>query len=135
VHKRFVVKQVVQLRDQDPGIRVVVHPESDPEVVDASDDAGSTSKIKRLVEESPAGSAWAIGTEFNMVQRLKAEHRDKVIVPLDVSVCRNMSSIGRRDLLKTLRSIENGDYSDQVMLTEELIHEAAAAIERMLEIS
>ena len=113
----------------------MVHPESDPEIVEASDDSGSTSKIKRLVEESPAGSKWVIGTEFNMVQRLKAEHPDKFIEPLEVSVCRNMSSIGRRELLKTLLSIEEGDYSDQVVLPEEQIRDAAKAIEKMLEIS
>ena len=135
VHKRFTMKQVIRWRAQYPDIKIVVHPESDPEIVDASDDAGSTSKIKRLVEESPAGSKWIIGTEFNMVQRLKSEHPDKFIEPLEVSVCRNMSSIGRRDLLMTLLAIEDGDYMDQVVLPEEQIRDAAAAIEKMLEIS
>lgn len=135
VHKRFTMKQISQWREKHPDIRIVVHPESDPEIVDASDDAGSTSKIKRLVEESPAGSKWIIGTEYNMVQRLKAEHPDKLIEPLEVSVCRNMSSIGRRDLLRTLLCIENGDLTDQVVLPEGQIRDAAAAIEKMLEIS
>lgn len=135
VHKRFTLQQVEQWRKRDPEIRIIVHPESDPEVVSASDDAGSTSKIKRLVEESPPGSKWVIGTEYNMVQRLKGEQPDKFIEPLVESVCRNMSSIRRRHLLKTLLAIEAGDYSDQVVLPEDQIRDAARAIEKMLEIS
>jgi len=135
VHKRFTMQQIARWRAEDPKVKIVVHPESDPEVVDASDDAGSTSKIKRLVEGSPPGSKWVIGTEFNMVQRLKSEHPDKLVEPLEVSVCRNMSSIRRRDLLNTLLAIEDGDYADQVVLPEDQVRDAAAAIEKMLEIS
>ena len=70
-----------------------------------------------------------------MVQRLKSEHPDKLVEPLEVSVCRNMSSIRRRDLLNTLLAIEDGDYADQVVLPEDQVRDAAAAIEKMLEIS
>jgi quinolinate synthase len=135
VHKRFTLQQVARWREEDPEIRIIVHPESDPEVVAASDDAGSTSKIKRLVEESSPGSKWVIGTEYNMVQRLKSQHPDKFVAPLEISVCRNMSSIRRRHLLRTLLAIETGDYSDQVILPADLITDAARAIEKMLEIS
>jgi quinolinate synthase len=135
VHKRFTRKQVVQWRKKKPAVKIVVHPESDPEIVAASEYAGSTSKIKRLVEESPPGSSWIIGTEYNMVQRLKHDHPDKDIEPLEVSVCRNMSHIRRRDLLNTLLAIDGEDYSDQVVLPDEQIRDAASAIEKMLEIS
>jgi len=46
-----------------------------------------------------------------------------------------MSSIRRRDLMKTLLAIEDGDYADQVVLPEDQVRDAAAAIEKMLEIS
>jgi quinolinate synthase len=135
VHKRFTLDQVKRWREKDPDVRIIVHPESNPEVVAASDDAGSTSKIKRVVEESTPGSRWVIGTEYNMVKRLKEENRDKFIEPLCESECRNMSSIRRRHLLKTLISIEAGDYSDQVQLPERIVRDGARAIEKMLKIS
>jgi quinolinate synthase len=135
VHKRFTLRQVERWRTKDPEVRIVVHPESDPEVVEASDHAGSTSKIKRLVEESPSGSRWVIGTEYNMVQRLAREHPDKFVDSLEESVCRNMSSIRRRHLLRSLMAIDGGEYSEQVLLPEDLIEDAARAIEKMLEIS
>jgi quinolinate synthase len=135
VHKRFTLKQVERWREEDPEVRIIVHPESDPEVVAASDDAGSTSKIKRLVEESPPGSRWVIGTEYNMVRRLKEQNRDKFVEPLCESECRNMSSIRRRHLLRTLLAIEAGDFSGQVLLPARIVRDGVRAIERMLEIS
>jgi quinolinate synthase len=135
VHKRFTLKQVEHWRNKDPEVRIVVHPESDPAVVAASDDSGSTSKIKRLVEESPSGSRWVIGTEYNMVQRLARENPDKSVNALEESVCRNMSSIRRRHLLKNLLAVDGGDYTEQVLLPGDLIGDAARAIEKMLEIS
>jgi quinolinate synthase len=135
VHKQFTLDQVRRWRTREPEVRIIVHPESDPEVVAASDDAGSTSKIKHLVEESPPGSRWVIGTEYNMVQRLKHEHGDKFIEPLCESVCLTMSSIRRRHLLNTLLALEDGDYTDQVVLPEDLVRDGRRAIEKMLEIS
>ncbi|MBM3459413.1 MAG: quinolinate synthase NadA, partial [Armatimonadetes bacterium] len=66
VHGRFTVEQIQEAREQFPGIRVIVHPECIQEVVDAADDFGSTEKIVRVVQEAPAGTQFAIGTEINL---------------------------------------------------------------------
>ncbi|MGQ9617325.1 MAG: quinolinate synthase NadA [Spirochaetota bacterium] len=135
VHKVFNINHVNYWRKKDPEIKIIVHPECDPDVVEASDYTGSTSKIKKTVENSPAGSKWVIGTEFNLVNRLKVQNPDKFIEPLDKSICTNMSKIRRRDLLSTLLSIEMEDFSEQVTLPWNLINDAKLAIERMLELS
>ena len=70
VHTRFTVRQIEQLRAQHPGIRVIVHPETPWEVVQAADDSGSTEYIIKTVKESPVGSIWAVGTEIHLVNRL-----------------------------------------------------------------
>jgi quinolinate synthase len=135
VHKVFTLQHVEYWRKRDPSIKIIVHPECEPEVVRASDYSGSTSKIKKMVEESPSGSQWVIGTEFNLVNRLNNDNPDKLVEPLDKSVCVNMSKIKRRDLLKILLSIDNGDYSDQVVLPPDQVADAKKAIDKMLEIS
>src|SRR5471030_2960356 len=61
VHTRFTVRQIQQLREQHPGLRVIVHPEVPWEVVQAADDSGSTEYIIKAVSESPVGSTWAVG--------------------------------------------------------------------------
>jgi quinolinate synthase len=135
VHRAFRLKHVAAWRELDPDARIIVHPECDPEVVDASDYSGSTAKIKKMVEESERGSRWVIGTEYNMVHRLQMNNPDKIIEPLERSVCRNMSKINRRNLLQTLLSVEKGDYSDQVVVGEKESSEAKHAITRMLALS
>jgi quinolinate synthase len=135
VHKVFRLGHVSYWRSKDKDIKIIVHPECDPEVVKASDYSGSTSKIKKMVEQSSKNAKWVIGTEFNLVNRLKLNNPDKFIEPLTKSVCANMSKNTRRDLLATLLSIEGGDFGRQVVLSDRVVNEGKQAIEKMLEIS
>ncbi len=135
VHIIFNVEHIRNWRTREPEAKIIVHPESPPEVVELSDMTGSTAGIKKAVEDSPSGSRWIIGTELNFVERLKKENPDKLIEPLEESICMNMSKIRRRGLLKTLLMIKNGDYSEEVTVDEPIIEDAKKAINRMLELS
>ena len=86
-HQRFTPEQIAEARAAYPGVRVVVHPECRHEVVEAADLDGSTEYIVKVIEESPAGTIWAVGTEVNLVKRLAREHPDKTIFCLDPVVC------------------------------------------------
>src|SRR3712207_8260866 len=48
---------------------------------------GSTEYIIKALDAAPAGSAWAVGTELNLVRRLAVAHPDKQIMFLDRTVC------------------------------------------------
>jgi quinolinate synthase len=135
VHRVFTLGQVKEWREREPEARIIVHPECDPDVVQASDESGSTSKIKTMVEGSPEGSKWVIGTEYNMVRRLKRENPGKLVEPLEVSICENMSKNSRRDLLETLLAYRSGDSARQVVLPAGVKENALRAISRMLRIS
>ena len=74
---------VNDVRDRVPGVNVLVHPECRHEVVTAADYVGSTEYIIRTIEAAPTGSAWAIGTELNLVRRLAKAHPDKQIMFLE----------------------------------------------------
>src|SRR5215475_9935611 len=87
VHARFTVAQIDEARRDYPGINVIVHPECRREVVDAADLDGSTELILETISAAPPGSQWAVGTEINMVNRLAAEHPDKLIFCLDPVIC------------------------------------------------
>lgn len=135
VHLAFNVSQVEYWRKKMPDAKVIVHPECEPEVVMASDYSGSTSKIKKMIENSSSGSKWVIGTEYNMVQRLAKTHPDKVIVPLEKSVCANMSKNNRQKLLKVLRSLGDEKPLNTIDVDEDTSRYAKLAIQRMLELS
>jgi len=141
VHKAFTVADVERVRACYSDIKVLVHPECDPEVVAASDGAGSTEWLYRMLRAAPAGSCWAIGTELNFVYRAAAEFPEKKIVPLRESLCPNMARIGLEEVLKALRLIldyENGapgTVLSVVSVPPLAKTQAKAALSRMIELT
>ncbi len=134
VHQRFTVEQIKETRERFPGVRVVVHPECNHEVVAAADMNGSTEYIIKVVEQSPAGTIWAIGTEVNLVRRLAREHPDKTIFCLDpiVCPCSTMYRIHPAYLAWTLEELVKGNVINEVTVDEETARWAKVALERML---
>ena len=133
-HQRFAPEQIAEARAAYPGVRVVVHPECRHEVVAAADLAGSTEYIVKVIEESPAGTIWAVGTEVNLVKRLAKEHPDKTIFCLDpvVCPCSTMYRIHPAYLAWALESLVEGNVINQVMVDAETARWAKVALERML---
>jgi quinolinate synthase len=132
VHTRFSLEDVRRVREEHPGVRVVVHPECPAEVVQASDGAGSTSYLVKAAAEAPPGASLAIGTEIHLVSRLAARHRDKTIVPLARSLCGAMYRISEYHLLATLESILAGRPQYVVRVEAETAYWANQALQRML---
>ncbi len=150
VHQRFLPEHVAAWREQEPptstsvGVRIIVHPECPMEVVDLADEAGSTAYIIRRVEESPPGTKWAIGTEFNLVNRLKDEHPEQFIVSLRLcsgqalspkpSYCRTMNLITLEKLARVLEGLARGESVNPITVPPDVARHARVALERMLEV-
>ncbi|MDA8419494.1 MAG: quinolinate synthase NadA [Desulfobacteraceae bacterium] len=136
VHMQFSEAQVRAVRQADPGVQVIVHPECRQEVVQAADFYGSTEAIIKAVSESPAGSSWAVGTEINLVRRLAWQHPDKQIrslSPVDC-LCSTMYRIDPAHLLWTLDNLAEGRIVNQISVDEETAAQARTALDRMLNI-
>jgi quinolinate synthase len=136
-HARFLPEDVLRVRAEHPGVKVIVHPECRPEVVELADEVGSTSFIIRKVTESPPGSVWAVGTEGRLVARLGKENPDKVVFNLaePPPFCPTMSLTRLEDLARVLSGLLNGEERGRVEVPEEVAAPARAAIQRMLEVS
>jgi quinolinate synthase len=134
VHQRFTVEQIERARREHPGIQVVVHPECELDVVKASDFDGSTERIIKIVEEAAPGTAWAIGTEINLVHRLANQHSDKQIFCLDPQICpcSTMYRIHPSFLCWTLENLVQGKAVNVVKVPETVAAPARLALERML---
>jgi quinolinate synthase len=128
------VEQIADARRRFPGVRVVVHPECQHAVVEAADENGSTEYIVKVIEESPAGTIWAVGTEVNLVKRLAREHPDKTIFCLDpiVCPCSTMYRIHPAYLAWVLEELAAGRVVNQVSVDGETARWAKVALERML---
>src|SRR6056297_1615906 len=137
VHEKFNTKHIENLRNRDPEMKIIVHPECLYDVVQAADLAGSTNFIIKTIEASPSGSKWAIGTEMNLVNRIIAEHPDKEIVSLNpfLCPCLTMNRIDLPHLLWALEKLEQGEVVNQIVVPPEIREYAVLALDRMLELS
>jgi quinolinate synthase len=134
VHGRFSLQCVADVRARIPGVNVIAHPECQHEVVLAADYIGSTEKIISTIEQAPPGSAWAVGTELNLVQRLAASNPDKTVVFLDKTVCycSTMNRIDLPHLVWALESLAGGRLVNQITVEDKTAAQARAALDQML---
>jgi len=134
VHGRFTAAAVADVRERVPGVNVLVHPECQHEVVLAADYVGSTEFIINTLDAAPAGSAWAIGTELNLVKRLALAHPDKQVVFLEKTVCfcATMNRIDLPHLVWTLENLVAGTVVNRIEVDPDVAHWARIALDRML---
>ena len=136
VHKRFTPEQITTFRSSYPDGVVVVHPECPKATVDLADAYGSTQYIRQFVNDLPAGSNVAIGTEINMVARLAAEHPDKHIECLDEEICpcSTMYMIHPAYLMDVLERLVDGEVPNRIVVPSDVQQGSQLALDRMLAI-
>ncbi|WP_442483473.1 quinolinate synthase NadA [Aeoliella sp. SH292] len=137
VHQMFRPEHVAGLREKHPGIRVLVHPECPQDVFELADEYGSTGKIIKQVEQAPAGTKWAIGTELHLVNRLKQEHPEQEIHFLSpvICMCATMYRIDLAHLAWSLENFRDGTPTNIIEVDDETSKWSLVALERMLEVS
>ena len=137
VHEKFTVQNIAQIRENDPDMSVIVHPECSIDVVKRSDLSGSTKMIIETIEEAEPGTKWAIGTELHLVNRLKAEHPEQEIHFLSpvVCMCATMYRIDLPHLAWILENLRDGAVVNQIQVDEETSRWSLIALERMLSIN
>jgi quinolinate synthase len=137
VHGRFKPWHVDKVRKDIPDVQVIVHPECMREVVEMSDLDGSTSFIIKTVENSPAGSKWAIGTEVNLVNRLQDRFPDKEIHLLapDLCMCATMYRIAPQNLAWAMDNLVDGIVVNEIVVDDETKHYAKIALDRMISLT
>ncbi|MCA9297674.1 MAG: quinolinate synthase NadA, partial [Phycisphaerales bacterium] len=136
VHKLFRPEHCDAIREQSPRTKIIVHPECCKEVVDKADLAGSTEFIIRTIEEAPAGSRWAVGTEVHLVHRLANEAADRGVDVRILSdcqcLCTTMYRIDQAHLLWILDGLAEGQVRNRIQVHPEVRGPALEALDRML---
>jgi quinolinate synthase len=128
VHEQFKVDDIENARKQFPDVVVLSHPECTPEVVEASDYSGSTSRMIKYVKDSSA-ERFLLLTECSMGDNIIADNPDKEMVRICSIRCPHMNEI---TLEETLAALRNNQY--QIELPEDIRIRAKKSIDRMLEI-
>jgi len=133
VHQLFTPEDVDFYREKYPDILVAVHPECDPSVVEKADFVGSTSQlIKYITEDISSDQKVVVGTEFNMVNRLR--EKNTFVLSSTKPECPTMNETTLEDLYNTLLSIKNKTYENEITIDEDVAKYAKIALNRMFEV-
>jgi len=130
VHQLFTVEDIEFYREKYPDIIVAVHPECDVEIVKRADFVGSTSQlINYITKEISPDQKVVVGTEFNMVNRLR--DKNTYVLSSTKPECPTMNETTIEDLYNTLKSIENKTYDNEITVDADVQKYAKIALERM----
>ncbi|CAA6815021.1 MAG: Quinolinate synthetase (EC [uncultured Campylobacterales bacterium] len=132
VHQLFSVEDIEFFRNKYPGIKIISHPECTVEVCDESDFVGSTSQIIKYIDALDPEQKIAVATEFNLVNRLR--DKNTYVLSATKPVCPTMNETGLQELYDVLKSIDDNDIQNEVLVDEETTKWAKIALERMFEI-
>ena len=124
VHEQFNEKEINEIRLNNPGIKIIAHPECPPDVIKASDFTGSTTGMIRYVEDHQPKKVMMV-TECSMSDNVQIENPNvKFIKPCNL--CPHMKKI---TLPKILDCLEN--ETNEIIMSNEIIEKARQSVERM----
>ena len=138
VHQLFTPDDVRFYRNKFADIKIALHPECDPSVVEMADFVGSTSQIIKYVQDLPLEQRVAVGTEFNLVNRLRPKYNGKqttFVLSASKPQCPTMNETTLEDIRDVLLAYEDKKPINEVFLDNEIQKWAKIALDRMLELS
>ncbi len=138
VHQLFSVQDIEFYRSRYPDILIATHPECPPEVVENSDFVGSTSQIIRYVQSLPPTQKVAVGTEFNLVNRLRKPHEGinhTFVLSSTKPECPTMNETSLQDIISVLEAYKRGEAYNEIKLEEGVASLARVALQKMMDLS
>ena len=127
VHDQFNEKEIHDIRKNNPGIKIIAHPECPPDVIKASDFAGSTSGMIKYVKDNQPKKVMLV-TECSMSDNVEADNPNVSFIK-PCNLCPYMKKI---DLKKILDCLEND--TNEIILDNKTIEAARKSVIRMTEI-
>lgn len=138
VHQLFTPDDVDFFREKYPDILVVVHPECRPDVVEKADFVGSTSQIIKYVKSLSLSQKVVVGTEFNLINRLRKPHEGKnntFVLSSSIPECPTMNETSLEDILNVLKSHKENKTYNEITIDSNVANFAKIALEKMMELS
>ncbi|MDA9861066.1 quinolinate synthase NadA [Candidatus Pelagibacter sp.] len=127
VHDQFTEKEIHDIRAKNPGIKIIAHPECPPDVIKASDFAGSTGGMIKYVKDNQPKKVMMV-TECSMSDNIQVENPNVEFIR-PCNLCPHMKKI---TLPKILDCLEN--ETGEIIMDKEIIEKARIPVERMVAI-
>jgi quinolinate synthase len=134
VHDAFSFNKILKIFNDNPGAKIVAHPESDRQVIEIAHFVGSTSKMINYIKTSDS-KIFIVATEVGILHKLNQEVNDKIIIPAPVMEdntcsCSECAFMKLNTLEKIAFSLENELF--EIKLSDNLIKKAKVPLERMI---
>ena len=127
VHEKFTAREVEDIRKQNPEIKVIAHPECPPDVISASDFAGSTSNMVKYVKEKQPKKVLLV-TECSMSDNIQIENPNVEFVK-PCNLCPYMKKITLKKIFDCLKNETN-----EIKIGDNIAARARRSVQRMAEI-
>ena len=127
VHEQFSAKEIQDIRNANPGIKVIGHPECPSDVLDACDFAGSTGGMIDYVKKNQPKKVMLV-TECSMSDNVQADNPNVEFIK-PCNLCPYMKKI---TLQKILDCLEN--ETNEIFIEEKIAKAARQSVQRMTEI-
>jgi quinolinate synthase len=124
VHEQFKAKEINEIKEQNPGIVVIAHPECPPDVIEASDFAGSTSGMSEYVKKNQPKKVMMV-TECSMSDNVQVENPNVEFIK-PCNLCPYMKKITLPKILDCLEKENN-----EIIIPQNLITKARLSVEKM----
>ena len=127
VHEEFTPEEIIEFRENEPGVKVIAHPECSPEVVAQSDFSGSTSAMINWVRDNQPNKVLMV-TECSMSDNISVENPNVDFVR-PCNLCPHMKTINLENILESL-----WNKKIEVKVNPEVAIKAKQAIVKMIEL-
>tara|TARA_B100000029_G_scaffold508604_1_gene595906 strand:+ start:104 stop:1093 length:990 start_codon:yes stop_codon:yes gene_type:complete len=127
VHEKFTDEEINEIRINNPGIKIIAHPECPPDVIKASDFAGSTSGMIKYVKDNQPKKVMMV-TECSMSDNVRIDNPNVEFIR-PCNLCPHMKKITLPKILSCLKNETN-----EIIMEQNIIEKARKSVERMAEI-
>ena len=127
VHEQFSRKEIQDIREANPGIKVIGHPECPSDVLDACDFAGSTGGMIDYVKKKQPKKVMLV-TECSMSDNVQADNPNVEFIK-PCNLCHYMKKITLQKILDCLKNETN-----EIFIEEKIAKAARKSVQRMTEI-
>ena len=127
VHERFTAEELEVFRKQDPGTKIIAHPECPPDVIAASDFTGSTKAMIDWVKTNRPKKVVLV-TECSMASNVAVEVPDVEFVR-PCNLCPHMKRISLENIYDSLVHLQY-----EVTVDPDVADRARRAVQRMIDL-